>query len=192
MRASHTSYKYTAIATSSKSPFDYNMSDTATHSAAKKTKAPRKPKVPAAHPPFAKMIVDAIKDLKEKNGSSRQAILKHIKAHNKIDEKVAEVHLRRALVSATAAGKLIRTKGAGASGSFKLSEKAKKEPVTKTHVKKTAKPKATKVVESRRAAAPKKTTKPKKVVKAVKPKKASAAKPKKPSVKKTPKKAAKK
>ncbi|BHF80183.1 hypothetical protein SprV_0702330700 [Sparganum proliferum] len=168
------------------------MADTAAQTTVKKAKAPKKPKVPAAHPPFSKMIVDAIKDLKEKNGSSRQAILKHIKAHNKIDEKVAEVHLRRALVSATAAGKLIRTKGAGASGSFKLSEKAKKEPVAKKHVKKAAKPKTTKAAKPKKAPAAKKASKPKKVVKAIKPKKAAAVKPKKPSVKKTPKKATKK
>ncbi|KAL7056828.1 hypothetical protein AAHC03_019140 [Spirometra sp. Aus1] len=168
------------------------MTDTAAPAIVKKAKAPKKPKAPAAHPPFSKMIVDAIKDLKEKNGSSRQAILKHIKAHNKIDEKVAEVHLRRALVSATAAGKLIRTKGAGASGSFKLSEKAKKEPVAKKHVKKATKPKTTKAAKPKKAPAAKKVSKPKKVVKAIKPKKAAAVKPKKPSVKKTPKKAAKK
>ncbi|KAL7057259.1 hypothetical protein AAHC03_019030 [Spirometra sp. Aus1] len=170
------------------------MTDSTAQAAVKKAKAPKKPKVPAAHPPFAKMIVDAIKDLKDKNGSSRQAILKHIKAHNKIDERVAEVHLRRALVSATASGKLIRTKGAGASGSFKLSEKAKKEPVAKKHAKKTTpKPKTTKAAKPKKAATAKKTPKPKKAVKTVKPKKAAtSAKPKKPSVKKTPKKAAKK
>ncbi|BHF79810.1 hypothetical protein SprV_0702293300 [Sparganum proliferum] len=167
------------------------MTDSAAQAAVKKAKTPKKPKVPASHPPFAKMIVDAIKDLKDKNGSSRQAILKHIKAHNEIDERVAEVHLRRALVSATASGKLIRTKGAGASGSFKLSEKAKKEPVAKKHAKKTTpKTKTTKATKPKKAATAKKT--PKKAVKAVKPKKAAAAKPKKPSVKKTPKKAAKK
>ena len=42
----------------------------------KKTSA--KPKVAAAHPPFAVMIAAAVKALKERNGSSRQAILKYV------------------------------------------------------------------------------------------------------------------
>ena len=50
-------------------------------------KAPKVKKVakPAAHPPYANMIVAAIKALKDKKGSSRQAILKHVVANNKVD-----------------------------------------------------------------------------------------------------------
>ena len=80
-------------------------------------------KAPTSHPPFAKMIVEAISSLKERGGSSRQAILKYIKTHYNVDEKVAETNVRRLLVSATAAGNLIQVKGAGASGSFRVSHK---------------------------------------------------------------------
>ncbi|VDM24232.1 unnamed protein product, partial [Hydatigera taeniaeformis] len=94
------------------------------------SKASKVVKASASHPPFAKMIIEAIVALKEKGGSSRQAILKYIKSHYKVDERVAEVNVRRVLVSATASGKLIRVKGAGASGSFKVAYKAEKAPVS--------------------------------------------------------------
>nr|CDS25607.1 Histone H1 delta [Hymenolepis microstoma] len=161
------------------------------------TSAPKSPKAPkalkakkasTAHPPFAKMIIEAIASLKEKGGSSRQAILKYIKNHYKVDEKIAEVNVRRVLVSATAAGKLVRVKGAGASGSFKISQKAEKPKAAVKKVKKTvSKPKGTPV---KKASTAKQTpSKPKKAVSVSKPKKIVAKKPKKPAVKKTPKKA---
>merc|ERR1719228_273362 len=51
-----------------------------TEAAAPKAKKAAKPKVPAAHPPYA-----AIKGLADKKGSSRQAILKYVVANNKVD-----------------------------------------------------------------------------------------------------------
>ena len=39
-----------------------------------------KPKKPAAHPKYSKMVGKAIAALKERGGSSRQAILKYIMA----------------------------------------------------------------------------------------------------------------
>lgn len=161
-------------------------------------KVAMKPKVAASHPPFAKMIVEAVKDLKEKKGSSRQAILKHIIALHKIDEKVASVQVRRGLVSAVKAGHLSQTKGSGASGSFKLVEKvkpaAKKDEdgkLKKVVKEKVAKKSAAKSagVKKVKKAAPTGAKKPKTPKKkaAAKPKKASL-KPKKPTVKSTPKK----
>ncbi|KAL7056827.1 hypothetical protein AAHC03_019141 [Spirometra sp. Aus1] len=84
---------------------------------------PKTAKKHAARPPFGQMIVEAIGALQGRNGSSRQAILKYIKVHHNMGEKVAGARLRRALVAATVAGKLVQTKGSGASGSFKLPEK---------------------------------------------------------------------
>nr|VZI04863.1 unnamed protein product [Spirometra erinaceieuropaei] len=86
-------------------------------------KVPKTAKKHAARPPFGQMIVEAIGALQGRNGSSRQAILKYIKVHHNMGEKVAGARLRRALVAATVAGKLVQTKGSGASGSFKLPEK---------------------------------------------------------------------
>lgn len=187
--------------------------------APKVAKVAKKSKTVSAHPPFAKMIVEAIADLKDRNGSSRQAILKHIKTHHNVDEKVAEVQVRRVLVSAVKAGKLIRMKGLGASGSFKVSPQVLEDKAKKTHAAK--KPKvaaAPKKTVAKKPAAKKTVSKAKKPASAAKPKKAAtpakpkvtaaaapvvakqskaaakpkkpAAKPKKPVVKKTPKKVA--
>merc|ERR1711883_35848 len=124
-----------------------------TAAAAPKAKKAAKPKVPAAHPPYAAMIKAAIKALGDKKGSSRQAILKYVCANYKVDAAKAAGRVRlalkklvtsKAIVAAAVAGK----KGAG---SFKLAEKpkaakpvkAKKKPAAKK-AKKVVKPKAAK------------------------------------------------
>ena len=97
---------------------------------AKKKAAPKKP---ADHSPFIDMIKAAIAALKERNGSSRQAIKKYIKANFKVGDNV-DVHLKMALKRGVANGKLTHTKGVGASGSFKTvkeAEKPKKNPAAK-------------------------------------------------------------
>nr|CAX72221.1 Histone H1-delta [Schistosoma japonicum] len=82
-------------------------------------KSTKSKKTPSAHPPYGDMIKKALKELKERGGSSRQAIAKYIKANYKVDDR-AESHLRRALVTGVKSGKIVHTKGIGASGSFKL------------------------------------------------------------------------
>merc|ERR1712217_765511 len=128
------------------------------------------------------MVAEAIAALKTRGGSSRQAIAEHIEANNK-DLKNINVHLKAALKSMVEKGDLIRTKGVGAAGSFKLAKKeaAKKQAAKKTAAKKSAakKPAAKKPAAKKPAA--------KKVAKS--PKK--AAKQAKKAVKKSPKKAAK-
>lgn len=99
------------------------MADSKTKMAAK-TKAVNK--VPT-HPKYSDMVVSAITTLKERKGSSRQAILKHIIATYELDEKVAAVHLKVALRRGVEKGTLKQVKGVGASGSFKV-EKVKAEP----------------------------------------------------------------
>ena len=162
------------------------MASTATATPKKVTKA-KKPKVPAAHPQYKDMISAAITALKERGGSSRQAILKYIMANYKVGDNGTAVNARvkTALKAGVKNGTLKQAKGTGASGSFKVGEKKKevKKP------KKATKPKAAK---------PKKVAKPKKTPakkeggekKAAKPKKAKTPK-KKPAAKKSPKKAAK-
>ena len=144
-------------------------------SPAKKATKVKKPKTAPEHPKYNDMIQTAIKALKERSGSSRQAIVKYIKANNKVGDN-AGVHVKLALKRMIAAGLLNQTKGTGASGSFKLSEKAKKAP----------KPKK-KVVKKKPAA-----KKPKKKPAAKKAKKPAAKKAKKPAAKKVKKPAAKK
>ena len=134
-----------------------------------------KPAKPAEHPKYNDMIKAAILALKNRTGSSRQAIVKYIKANYKVGDN-ADVHAKLALKRMVTAGLLVHTKGTGASGSFKLSEKAKKAP----------KPKK-KVVKKKPAA-----KKPKKKPAAKKAKKPAAKKAKKPAAKKAKKPAAKK
>ena len=144
-------------------------------SPAKKVSKAKKPVKPAEHPKYNDMIKTAILALKDRTGSSRQAIVKYIKANYKVGEN-AGVHVKMALKRMLTAKLLVQTKGAGASGSFKLSEAAKKVP----------KPKK-KVVKKKPAA-----KKPKKKPAAKKAKKPAAKKAKKPAAKKAKKPATKK
>ena len=171
------------------------MADTATatpKAATPKVKKVAKPKAPAAHPKYSEMIASAVAALKERGGSSRQAILKYINANFKVGD-TANNHLKIALKAGVKAGTLKQAKGTGASGSFKLGEKPKKvakkatkPKAAKPKVKKAAKKPAAKKPAAKKPAAKKAKT-PKKA--AAKPKKAAAAKPKKAAAAK-PKKAA--
>lgn len=149
-------------------------------------------KKPAEHPPYSEMAVTAIGALKERSGSSRQAILKYIQAHFKVGDN-CNTHLKLALKRGVMSGKLTQAKGTGASGSFKLVAKAKaaapkKKPAAKkpTTPKKTA---AKKPAAKKTAAAKKTPTKKKPAKKTATPKKAAS---KKPAAKKVKKPAAKK
>lgn len=169
-------------------------------SAAPAQKKKAAPKKPADHPKYIDMITAAIAALKERTGSSRQAIVKYIKANYKVGDN-CDVHVKMALKRGVASGALAQPKGTGASGSFKVVKKAepKKKPAgKKPAAKKPAKKPAAKKPAAKKAA--KKSTTPKKKKPATK--KASSAKKakkpakkpasKKPAAKKTPKKAAKK
>ncbi|KAL8609079.1 hypothetical protein ACOMHN_033672 [Nucella lapillus] len=104
------------------------------------------------------MIAAAVTSLKERGGSSRQAILKYVLANYKVGTEVTKINARvkTALKAGVKAGTLKQAKGTGASGSFRLGEK-----------KVDAKPKAKKVQKLKAAAK--------------KPKKAAAKKPKSPA-----------
>ena len=170
---------------------------------AKKKAAPKKP---AEHPKYIDMITAAIAALKDRKGSSRQAIVKYIKANYKVGDN-ADVHVKMALKRGVTSGALAQPKGTGASGSFKVVKKAepkkkaapKKKPAAKKPAaKKTAKkstPKKKPAAKKAKSTPKKKTAAKKKPASAKKPaakkadKKPAAKKPaaKKPA-KKTPKK----
>jgi len=144
------------------------------------------PKKPAEHPKYEEMIVAAISALKERKGSSRQAIVKYIRANYKVGDN-CDVHAKMSLKRLTASGKLTQVKGVGASGSFKINKAAieKKKPVAK---KKTAKKPAAKKPAKKKAAKKPAAKKPAKKKAAKKP--AAKKSPKKPAAKKSPKKPA--
>ncbi|XP_045477933.1 histone H1B-like, partial [Harmonia axyridis] len=72
------------------------------------------------HPPTSEMVNNAIKDLKERSGSSLQAIKKFIASNYKVDSEKLAPFIKKYLKSAVQSGSLVQTKGKGASGSFKL------------------------------------------------------------------------
>ena len=178
------------------------MSDAPAAKPAKAKKA-AKPKKPAAHPPVASMVTAAIKNLKDRKGSSLAAIKKYISANYKCDVAKLAPFIRKFLKKAVADGKLTQVKGTGASGSFKVAASAKAEKPKKKAVKKPKKPAAKKAKKpagekkskkpaAKKAKSPKKAAKPKKAKtpkKAAKPKKAKTPKKaKKPAAKKAAKK----
>merc|ERR1712088_379507 len=152
---------------------------------AAKPKKVAKPKAPAAHPKYSVMIAAAITALKDRTGSSRQAILKYICANYKVDAAKAGQHLRMALKAGIKKGtlKMAKESGKGA-GCFKLVKVEKPKKVKAVKPKKPAAKKAKKVVKPKAA---KKT--PAKAKKAPAKAKKAPAKPK--AVKKTPAKAKK-
>ncbi|XP_065079192.1 histone H1-III-like [Ochlerotatus camptorhynchus] len=100
----------------------------------KKPRAPKgqgKPKKPSTHPPVNEMVVAAIKTLKERNGSSLQAIKKYIAANYKCDVAKLAPFLKKSLKNDVEKGTIVQTKGIGASGSFKLKAEAKKAATEK-------------------------------------------------------------
>lgn len=78
------------------------------------------------NPKYTEMVEEAIKFFNEKGGSSRQAILKYITGKYLVGEN-AKNQVKLALVKGVGKGRLVQTKGVGASGSFKLSKEVKEE-----------------------------------------------------------------
>merc|ERR1711982_278723 len=107
-------------------------------------------------------IVAAIKALKDKKGSSRQAILKHVVANNKVDAAKAGVRVKLALRKLVAGKKVVAAAAAGkkGAGSFKLP--AKEPKAKKPKAKKAKKPKAAKTPAAKKAKKPAKKAAPKK------------------------------
>lgn len=174
---------------------------TAKKVAAAKAAAAKKPRVKSNHPSTADMVDGAIRALKERGGSSFQAIKKYISATYIVDAEKLAPFIKKYLKSGVVAKKLVQVKGKGASGSFKLSAakvegksgaKVKRPTaVKKVAVKKTAA--ASSSAPAKKAAAapkPKKAVVKKTLKKPASPKKALktiAAKSPKPKVRKAPK-----
>ena len=170
------------------------MSDAAAPAPAKspKQKGAAKPKKPAAHPKYNEMVKQAISSLKERGGSSRQAILKYIMKNFSVgaDEKAVNSRLKLALRAGVKNASLKQSKGTGASGSFRLGQvtekKPKKKVAKKPAAKKVAKKPAAKKPAAKKAAKPKSPAKKKPAAKKPATKKPAAKKPaaKKPAAKK--------
>merc|ERR1712029_127762 len=99
------------------------MADAAAAPAPAKAKAPKKKQAKPTHPPYSVMIIAAIKALKERGGSSKRSILKHIVANYKVGDQ-ASIRLNIAVRKLGKSGKLKQVKGVGARGSFRIPPKA--------------------------------------------------------------------
>lgn len=149
-----------------------------------KIKAPKakKPAAKPSHPPTSQLVNAAIKALKERRGSSLQAIKKYIATNNKVDADKLSPFIKKYLKKGTASGNLVQTKGKGASGSFKLSAASLKPKVENKKKKPAAKKAGAKKPKTTKA---KKSNKPKvKVAPKQKSLKPAAKKPKAPKAKK--------
>ncbi|XP_043484331.1 histone H1-like [Leptopilina heterotoma] len=136
----------------------------------------KKPRAKSTHPPTSGMVNASIRSLKERNGSSLQAIKKYIAASYKVDVEKQAPFIKKYLKSAVTNGILVQTKGKGAAGSFKLADSKSKGAAAKGKVKSAAKAK-------KRA-----TSTPRKII-AAKAKRAIAEKKKTPKVAAKPPKA---
>lgn len=181
------------------------MADTAAASKSPKKKV-TKPKKPATHPKYSEMVQTAISSLKERGGSSRQAILKYIMANFNLgttDAKLVNARVKVALRGGVKSNALKQSKGTGATGSFRLGvvpkvdkpKKAKKPKAAAAKPKKAKTPKKIKTPKKaageKKAAKPKKAKTPKKAPAKTKKAKTPTKKPKaaaKPKKTKTPKK----
>ncbi|KYN01478.1 PREDICTED: late histone H1-like [Cyphomyrmex costatus] len=88
---------------------------------ASKSKVKSQQKKISSRPPTSEMVTAAIKELKDRKGSSFQAIKKYVVSTYKVDGEKVAPFIKRYLKTAVSAGALVQTKGKGATGSFKLS-----------------------------------------------------------------------
>ncbi|KAJ5210359.1 hypothetical protein N7491_010165 [Penicillium cf. griseofulvum] len=145
----------------------------------KKVTSASKKVAPATHTSYRDMIKDAIISLKERNGSSRQAIKKYVQSNNKINvtsQSVFDSQFNKAIKAGVEKNEFTQPKGP--SGPLKLAKKdapvkAAPKPAVKPAAKSAAKPVAKPAAKpAAKKAAPKKAV-------------AKTAAPKKTAVKKT-------
>lgn len=143
-------------------------------------KKPRRKAAPKAHPSVANMVCQAIRELKDRKGSSFVAIKKYVLANFKVTASIVP-HIKRFLRSGVTSGRLVRKSGTGANGRFRVGKteapKKKKARKPKKAPKKKAarKPKAKRATKSTKRA--KTTKKPKSTKSKAARKSKSAAKP---------------
>merc|ERR1711862_1087340 len=121
-----------------------------------------KVKKAAAHPKYSVMIAAAITALKDRTGSSRAAILKHVVANNKVDAAKAATQVRLAPKRGVAKGALKMASAKGKKVAKKPAAKKAKKPAAKKAAKKPAAKKAAPKKKPAAKKAPKKKAAPKK------------------------------
>ena len=133
------------------------------------------------HPNTSEMVLAAVTALKNRKGSSMQAIKKYMSSTYKVDTDKTAIFIRRYLRKAVAEGVLVQAKGNGASGSFNLPSSDLKKPVKSSGKKRGRPAKSTTADASKKKSTPKK----KKKQGAAAKKAGGATSAKKPKVKST-------
>ncbi len=151
----------------------------------KKSKGPGK---------YSQLVIDAIRTLGEKNGSSLFKIYNEAKKVSWFDQQNGRVYLRYSIRALLLNDTLVQVKGLGANGSFKLNKKkiekkTKKSATKATKTEKPAKPASKKDVTKKTTAkkSAKKTPAKKKTAKKTSVKKATPKPKKAANVTKKPK-----
>merc|ERR1712216_608689 len=96
-----------------------------------------------SHPPYVEMIKAAISSLKERTGSSVQAITKYVEANYKLPDNPKKV-LSNQLKKLAAEGKLVKVKASYKLGDALKKAQAAKKPAAKKPKKAAKKPAAKK------------------------------------------------
>jgi len=135
----------------------------------------------ATHPKYSEMVQQALTSLKERGGSSRQAILKYIQANFKVaaDENMINAHVKMALKAGVKNGSLKQSKGTGASGSFRIGEVKKAPKKASVGPKKAAKNPSTSSAKKTTTTGNKQKPEKKETNKSSKPKASAKTKPEK-------------
>src|SRR5687768_6291178 len=103
----------------------------------------KKKEVVGDHPKTSEMVLNAVKTLKDRKGSSLQAIKKFIGANYNFDPSKYGTLVNKTIKKLVETGSLSQVKGTGANGSFKIASvqnkpaeqqapKAKASPIKKT------------------------------------------------------------
>jgi len=134
--------------------------------APKKATTASKAKVSTSHGSYQEMIKIAIVNLKDRKGSSRQAIKKYVKANNDLagtTDAAFTSHVNRALIQGEKAGVFERPKGPSGPVKLKKPSAAAPKPAAKPVAKKPDAPKKAKPAAEKKVTKPaaKKVTKPK-------------------------------
>ncbi|KAL3267657.1 hypothetical protein HHI36_024301 [Cryptolaemus montrouzieri] len=154
----------------------------------KKTSKHAKP----THPPTSDMVNMAIKGLKERSGSSLQAIKKYIAANYKVDPEKMAPFIKKYLKSAVQSGSLVQTKGKTEGAETQESgdrrgrgrrHQEKKKVAAKVASSERSKTAAATAVKAKKPAGEKKAKAPKSPSKAKKTAKSPTKKPKAPKPK---------
>lgn len=113
----------------------------------------------SSHPKYVEMILDAIGNLKERGGSSRQAIFKYVLTNYELeDSNAVQARFKTGLKSGVESGAIKQVKGTGSNGSFKLGEKAPAKKKSPAGAKKEKEPKGEKAAPKKKKQQPAKSS----------------------------------